>query len=148
MTDDKFYLVPEVIGALLSHPIPRSNTAGWWEGRMNSTIRVDQWKTKFFDVRIYCTLADSDKVAALAAKIGVENDDAQRRWCLVNDAVIYRNAYIVGILFAPAYADNITGGADYPALLAPRLEDAEPTGAIDADVLQRVYARSEPWPTL
>lgn len=79
------------VGAALNHPTPPCNGTG-----PISTIHVDQYKTKFNDIRIYCTLAKPDLVKEVWASLGESGDPPKTFFdkCLRRDASIYRECHL------------------------------------------------------
>jgi hypothetical protein len=106
------------IGAALNHPLPPGNGNG-----LNSTIYVSQYKTKFDEIRIYCTLAYPQHVQQnwklLKGESAGEISDSFRRNCLLWDAKHYRNCYLsmINLLGNTKRAKEIKVAADYPELL-------------------------------
>jgi hypothetical protein len=103
------------IGARLQHPRPPCN------GRNPrvSTIHVDQYKEKFWNVRIYCALASTEEVEAKWAEFGREGqpDDAFYAMCLMHDARHYRRCYLEMVSLVPRLRKRICNAADYSVLL-------------------------------
>jgi len=116
--------ISEFIAARLQYPLPRCN------GRVPrmSTIVVEQYKEKFGDVRIYCTLAHEGEVAkAWAEKKGFPTDEEPSsefvKECFERDARVYRSAYIDMINLVPQYKRAIKSCATYDDLLYDSFED-------------------------
>lgn len=80
-----------------------------------STIRVDAHKEKWGEVRVYCTLADTDEVAAKwrEEKNSGEVTAEFKTTCRVTDAKIYRRAYLDMVELVPHYRDAIVTSADH-----------------------------------
>jgi hypothetical protein len=121
-----------------------------------STIAVSQHKEKFGTVRVYCTLAASEKVNRVWRKElrswreRLPGDDSPRpckkmfkQQCLERDMTWYRIVYMQAIRLWPHYEKAITCAASEHHLLeTPReLEDAVRRGElskIEADKYRRV----------
>lgn len=116
--------VPMFLGAALDHELPLCNGKG-----RCSTIRVEQYKSKFSEIRIYCKLADSGRVLELWERdqyeTRVKSDGSSwsyeelRKKCLFNDAVHYRSCYMAMLALLTNEDDkrNVRNGADYRELL-------------------------------
>lgn len=88
-------------------------------GKPMTTIRVDQYKDKFWYVRIYCELADPDLIQQLwelDGKDGYPTIDFSQE-CLRRDARHYRKCYMEMIEIIPRLKDKIRAQADYRELL-------------------------------
>lgn len=123
-------MAPEIamyVGAALNHPLPPCN------GRGNiSTIRVDQYKTKFNEIRIYCQLADESLVSDLWKTMYPEKGDTPSddfiSKCTFNDAVHYRYCYLSMKKILKGQDDMISSlivGANHPELLFDNKEELE-----------------------
>lgn len=116
--------VPMFLGSALDHELPICNGKG-----RCSTIRVEQYKTKFSEIRIYCRLADSNRVHKLWIDENYETRTKRdgtpyeyeefRKQCLFNDAVHYRSCYMAMLALLTNEEDkrNVCGGASYRELL-------------------------------
>jgi len=102
------------IGARLQHVLPRCNSRHL--GPV-STISVEQYKSKFNYVRIYCTLADPDLVQAKAEAAGFAVDALFTATCLRRDAMFYRQCYLDMVTLMPHLREAICSQADYYELL-------------------------------
>lgn len=94
-----------------------------------STIAVDDYKSRFDTVRIYCELADESKVwekwekhAPQSELNGGSPSETFRSKCLLNDCVLYRNAYYDALALVPEFKDQLFISADYPVLLCNKVE--------------------------
>ncbi len=108
------------IGAALQHPLPSCNGAG-----PSSTIRVDQYKTKFSDVRIYCSMADSELVNSYwkTTKTGEPTEEFIKERIFF-DAVHYRDCYMsMEEFLSPEEWECVKDPADYPELLCSNKEE-------------------------
>jgi hypothetical protein len=131
--------IAEYIAAAMNYPVPRCNGFGLPGSGMVSTIRVDQFKEKFGDVRIYCRIAAPELVdeayehlrkrvderkldAATAFQLTKERYARQR---YVDDARTYRNAYLSMVKLVPKYRDAILVAADYRELLCEDEDELE-----------------------
>lgn len=122
--------VPMFLGAALDHELPIGNGRG-----RCSTIRVERYKSKFSQVRIYCKLGDSERVRKKWDGFGFETRrkiDGSRysfeefqKSCLLNDAVHYRSCYMAMLKLLVNEDDkrNVLNGADYQELLCENEED-------------------------
>lgn len=104
------------IGAALNHPIPLAN------GRRGtaSTIQVAQYKVKFNDIRIYCSLAHPSLVEEYWRSMGKEGVPSQEFSiaCLKHDAMHYRQVYTAMLKLLPDdLKPNVVSCADYWELL-------------------------------
>lgn len=106
------------IAARLQYVLPPCNS-GIRGKHPVSTIRVDQHKEKFWNVRIYCTLADADLVKEKWAKHGGEGEPTSefKRQCLRLDVQHYRKCYLDQIALIPRLKRRIRSQADYSELL-------------------------------
>ena len=120
-----------------------------------STIAVSQHKEKFGTVRVYCTLAASEKVkrewrkTLRSWKERSPGDDSPRpsreeftRECLERDMVWYRTVYMQAVRLWPQYEKAITCAASESHLLGTLrdLEEATRRGElrkIEADKYRR-----------
>lgn len=119
------------VAASLQYPLPRCNGLA---SRV-STIRVEQYKEKFGDVRIYCILAHPDEVKARWQEEGHKSPDPTldfTRRCLLSDARHYRNCYMSMVGLVPHLRDALCCAADYGVLL---YEDA---AAIESEIMPHV----------
>lgn len=108
------------VAASLNYPSPTIDSS-----RPVSTIRVNQFKTKFGEVRIYCQLAHPELVKTTWEYLGNEGEPSQQflknrmRW----DARHYRDCYLsmVNILSnipdGEQFISSLLNGADYRELL-------------------------------
>jgi hypothetical protein len=112
------------VGAALNHPMPPCNG-----GEIISTIHVDQYKTKFDDVRIYCKLAHPDLVkAAWASQAGSgEPPDEFKRVRFFLDAQHYRACYFAmfQLLNDEELIASLKGPADYSEALCKTPEELD-----------------------
>jgi hypothetical protein len=104
------------IGAALNHRLPPGNGTGFM-----STIAVHQYKSKFSEVRNYCTLAQSDLVQDLWNDLkrgGTPSEDFIRS-CLISDARHYRRCYLamIAILSDKEEGLKLRNSADHPEIL-------------------------------
>lgn len=87
----------------------------------DSTIMVEQYKSKFNSVRVYCTLVDENKLIERwenSPEIeGNEIPDYFRTQCLQRDCIAYRRAYYDALHICPQFKDEMFSYADYPVLL-------------------------------
>jgi len=128
--------VAAFIGARLQHPVPQCNSSN----PRVSTIRVDQYKSKFDDVRVYCTLAHEDEVQkawsedmtkchATGLDELVKFAHPQQEFidaCWSRDARHYRQCYIDMVkLVAWEHVASITGCADHSLLLQNNEEELD-----------------------
>ena len=116
--------VPMFLGSALDHELPICNGKG-----RCSTIKVDQYKSKFSEIRIYCTLADGMRVLELWEReqyaTRMKHDGTSwdyeefRKKCLFNDAVHYRSCYMAMLSLLTNEEDKrgVRGGASYRELL-------------------------------
>ena len=104
------------IGAALNHPMPECNGKG-----LISTIEVHQYKQKFNEIRIYCTLASPRLVTDMWVGDNIHDSrditDAFIEQCFDHDARHYRYVYLSMVDLTPADADSILCSADYRELL-------------------------------
>lgn len=103
------------IGARLQHRKPLCNS----RNPRCSTIHVEQYKEKFGDVRVYCTLADDEEVRAKWEEEGNGGDPTPefRAKCLARDAYFYRRVYLDMVSLVPQYHNAILLAADHEELL-------------------------------
>jgi len=140
------------LGAALDHELPECNG----KGRV-STIKVDQYKTKFSDVRIYCTLAHEDRVLDLWTRGGYETrlkgdgtpyvyEDFRKNQFLY-DAIHYRKCYIAALsMFVPVdEMRGIRSGADYHELLCSNEEELNTWIQKDIDHAAKYSAYHTPY---
>lgn len=123
------------VAARLQHPNPRCNGLN----PRVSTIKVDQYKEKFGQVRIYCRLANEIMVQARWTEdghAGAHTEDYAQK-CFISDAIHYRRCYRDMVAMVPHLEGALCGGADYHALL---YEDAT---YIDSKVIPNAKANSE-----
>jgi hypothetical protein len=111
------------VGARLQHPRLECN------GRNPriSTIRVEQYKEKFWYARIYCTLAEEDEVKAkwrAEGRLGAPNEDFFAR-CMLHDARYYRKCYLEMVKLIPRLKRRLCAQADYSVLLMDTVQEAE-----------------------
>ena len=102
------------VGAALQHPLPPCNGQG-----PSSTIRVDQYKTKFSDVRIYCSIADKELVKSYwnTTKQGEPTEEFVKERIFF-DAIHYRDCYMpMEDFLSPEEWECLRDPADYPELL-------------------------------
>jgi len=104
------------VAASLNYPNPDLNRL------LVSTIKVNQYKVKFNDVRIYCRLADPvlvQELWTLSGNDGVPNSEfLQKR--LKWDSIHYRECYLsmANLLSGESeLRDSLVRGADYRELL-------------------------------
>lgn len=127
------------VASALQHPMPRCNGLG-----RTSTIHVDQYKEKFGDVRIYCTLADEFHVrnawleehAVPGVVMEGEPPEEFVKKCFLRDARHYRSCYMDMVELVPHLRDALCVAADYTELLG---EDEK---AIDEKIMP--HARRYP----
>lgn len=83
--------------------------------RASSTIRVEQTKEKFGEIRIYCWLADEDLVREEWEKEspGLYVSEEFKRRCLKWDRYHYNHVYADAQHLFPQYARKIVSAADY-----------------------------------
>lgn len=133
-TDINLNNVAMFIAAALQHPNPPCNGRKKWV----STIKVDQYKTKFNFVRIYCTLADPELVkkvmdddpkfieakrSNLYADIDLEIASFSKQ-CLIDDARHYRKCYLSMMSLLPEdLIKYVKSEADYPELLCHDIDE-------------------------
>lgn len=123
MQNFNYSSIAAFIGARLQHPQPPCN------GRSPvSTIRVDQYKTKFNSVRIYCHLAD-EKLVYNAWDQRYPNSlsspaQAFIDRCWMIDAEHYRGCYIDMVELLGGYA-SFVHDADYYVLLCASEEELD-----------------------
>jgi hypothetical protein len=129
------------IGAALNHRLPPGNGSGF-----QSTIAVHQYKSKFDEVRIYCTLAHTDLVQDLWATLGREGspDEAFIKSCLQFDARHYRRCYLsmIEILSDKEMGLQIRNSSDYPEILFFNKDE------LDAFLLSRESFLLQKWRVL
>ena len=103
------------IAAALQHPNPPCNG----HNKRVSTIHVEQYKNKFNEVIVYCTLADDKQVLDAWRESGNEGEYTPefRHKCLLNDAKHYRKCYRKMLRLVPQYHDMIMGRPDHSMLL-------------------------------
>jgi len=118
--NDKIWPIAAFIGSRLNHIRPRSNAG---HSAFVSTIRVDQYKEKFWYARIYCELAAPELVKAKwnEHKEGEPTPEFVAK-CLLHDARHYRKCYLDMVELAPDLRGKICAQADYPELLAESLD--------------------------
>jgi len=124
MKDPNLSTTAMFIAAALRFPQPRCNGRGKWV----STINVDQYKVKFTDVRIYCTLAHPELVKDHWQELQKEGepDEAFKVQCLLDDARHYRNCYLSMLELLPADAAHLVcQAADYFELLCKDLRELD-----------------------
>ena len=112
------------VGAALQHPMPPCNGEG-----VISTIHVDQYKTKFNDIRIYCRLAHPDLVKSLWSTLSKEGEPTVefRQSCLENDARHYRRCYLsmFCLLSDEDLVASLKAPANYSELLCKTPEELD-----------------------
>lgn len=135
------------IGARLQHPYPEVNGQG---NPWVSTIKVAQYKEKFYGVRIYCELADADLIKeywAWLKKREVRKDAGEQifsclhrnvidlvrnnaeppddfvRRCMVHDSIHYRKCYREMVALQPHLDSKICSQADHVELLWPQHQE-------------------------
>jgi len=139
--------IAEFIGARLQHPYPTINGQG---NPWTSTISVDQYKEKFWYVRVYCKLADPDLVqrkwmwlkdrqrrldggekiychpsSKLVAMLAEFSDEAPPDFfarCALHDAIHYREVYMDAVRLRPHLRERICDQADYNVLLGESVD--------------------------
>jgi len=115
------------IAAALHHPNPPCNGPNKWV----STIKVEQHKVKFTDVRIYCSLAHPDLVQAMWNDFHEDGMPAEptaefKARCLMDDARYYRHCYISMLELLPEkVAHLVCGAADFRELLCKDLAELD-----------------------
>lgn len=119
MTKDMYHIAM-FVGAALNHPLPPCN------GRGNiSTIRVNQYKTKFSDIRIYCELANTELIEEYWSSLGKEGKPTEefKLNCLIHDAKHYRECYLsmANMLTDIQTFRSLIDPASYPELLFSNL---------------------------
>jgi hypothetical protein len=131
------------IGARLQYPCPENNGQG---NPWVSTIKVEQHKIKFDQVRVYCTLAHpslvqqkwawlvdrerrrsrgvqfydrihSPSLLALVQAGEILAPDVFSQSCMMHDAIWYRKVHCQMISMCPDVKRAIIVGADHPELL-------------------------------
>lgn len=104
------------IGARLQHPIPEYNSC---QHRI-STIRVEQYKSKFNEVRVYCSIAHIEELAKAAEENGSPgialDMNFQRGW-LFKDIEHYRRTYFDMCALLDYKRNDILSSADYRLFL-------------------------------
>ena len=104
------------VGAALNHPNPPCNGDG-----AISTIHVDQYKTKFNDVRIYCKLAHPKLVQELWSSTGNSGEPTLefKEKCFMSDAMHYRSCYMLmfDLLNDEDLIASLKAPADYSEIL-------------------------------
>lgn len=112
------------VSAALNHPMPPCNGTG-----PMSTIHVAQHKTKFNDIRIYCTLANPDLVKEVWASLGEAGDPPPSFFekCLRRDAMHYRECHFAmfGLLDDEDMIASLKGPSNYPELLCKSPEELD-----------------------
>lgn len=120
----KMYDVAMFVGAALNHPVPVCNGA-----ESISTIHVAQYKTKFNDIRIYCTLAHPELVKNLWASLGETGEPTQAFFekCLRKDAAHYRECHVAmfRILDDEDMIASLKAPANYSELLCESPEELD-----------------------
>jgi len=98
------------VGAALRHPVPPCNGTG-----VISTIHVDQYKTKFNDIRIYCTLAHHDLVKESWVALGHAGEPTPdfKQFSLERDAIHYRRCHLT--MFSLLNDEDIVAALKAPA---------------------------------
>lgn len=100
-------------------------------GKRGSTIKVLQFKQKFNQVVVYCTLADVVEVQEAWKEKGHSGEPSQRfkRECFVRDACTYRNAYMAmrKLTRGKLTDTQLFTRASYPKLLETKVPEEEPT---------------------
>jgi hypothetical protein len=129
------------IGAALNHRLPPGNGTGFM-----STIAVHQYKSKFSEVRNYCTLAQIDLVQDLwndLKREGLPNEDFIKN-CLISDARHYRRCYLamIGILSDKEEGLKLRDSADHPEILFFNKDE------LDAFLLSRESFLLQKWRVL
>ena len=123
--------IARFIGSNLNYQVPRCNGMGLSGSGMVSTIRVDQHKEKFGEVRVYCALAAPelieetykarilkvDEERAKGFKSTLVTPEVYAGYRLAADAEHYRRTYMSMIDLVPHYRDIIRSCADYSELL-------------------------------
>ena len=123
------------VGAALQHPLPPCNGIG-----PSSTIRVDQYKTKFSDVRIYCSIADLELVKSYwnMTKPGDPTDEFVKERIFF-DAIHYRDCYMsMEEFLSPEEWECLRDPANYPELLCSTKEELQ-TYISDKEELAKKY---------
>jgi hypothetical protein len=90
-----------------------------YAGKQMTTIKVDQYKEKFWYVRIYCDLAEPELVQelwGLQGKDGLPTLEFSRE-CFRRDARHYRKCYMEMIEIIPRLKEKIRSQADHHELL-------------------------------
>ena len=118
------------IAARLQYQSPECN-----ENMPVSTIRIDQHKEKFGDVRIYCTLADAELVRCMWKIRHTQlprptMPDTFKDECWLHDARHYRRCYRDMVSLVPHYKDAIINAADHYELL---YDDVDKLSTLDVD---------------
>lgn len=112
------------VAAALQHPVPPYNGYG-----VISTIQVDQYKTKFSDIRIYCKLAHSDLVNKLWSSLSKEGEPTAefKQSCLENDAKHYRRCHLsmFALLNDEDMVASLKAPANYSELLCKTPEELD-----------------------
>ena len=112
------------VGAALNHPMPPCNGS-----TPVSTIHVAQYKTKFNDIRIYCTLAHPGLVKEAWTSLGEPGDPPPAFFnkCLRRDAAHYRECHLAmfGLLDDEDMVASLKAPADYSELLCESPEELD-----------------------
>lgn len=95
-----------------------------------STITVEQAKSKFSGIRIYCDFADPELVRLkwAACRADEELVDHSVEWeaaCYTFDARLYRNSYKNMMTLCPQFHDALRDHADYSGLLCETREELD-----------------------
>lgn len=149
MSDEDNQLIHTIaafIAARLRYPYPSINGQG---NPWVSTISVDQHKEKFWQVRVYCELAEpaliKEKWQWLKARQRriesgekfyrvhtqpeqIVADDPTPEFiarCLKSDAIYYREVYRDMLALRPTARDALFDGADHKELLYDSIEDLD-----------------------
>lgn len=108
------------IAAALRYPVSIGDGLLPW----SSTIDVLQHKSKFGQVCVYCTLAETNLVNESWAAHGNDGEPSQefRLACLLADAQTYRSVYFNFVALAPQHREAIIARADFGYLLYESVE--------------------------
>ena len=117
------------ISSALQEVVPPSNLSRSMRliRSTRSTIKVQQHKEKFGEVRVYCEFAHKDLVKDLWLQHGNAPEPTQEfvKSCFVHDAVVYRDVYRQMVDLVPHYKNAIVQSADYPELLFDTKEELQ-----------------------
>jgi len=134
------------VASSLNYPIPQ------FEGRrFVSTIRVNQFKTKFGHIRIYCQLASPALVQDAWSALGKEGEPTAE-WIenrLRNDALHYRDCYLSMAKILSCVPDGdelityLVDSSDYRELLYPNKDALNDMiiGALESDSINYYYTK-------